>query len=143
MRILAALAAYLIFVHIGSDILGFLGLDIGEDFGMSYLSGATNFSISGIAVSFVIGFIAAAILIILDEDGIALFLAGAFWVYQIYGDYDDMAKSLGWLGFFLLTLDNIIKLATLIITNAMKENLLSFYRDIKRNSDDNNSPPEI
>ena len=139
MRILAGLAVYFIFVFLGTDILGLLGLDVGNDYGMS-ISGEQNFSITGAATSFVIGLIAATALIILDEDGIGIFLVVAYWLYQIYGDHDDVKKLFGWLGFLIITLDNIIKLVTLAIISSAKDSIKKFYRELQNNSNDTLPP---
>ena len=126
MRLLISLAVYFIFVYLGTDILGLLGFDIGNDYGVSQLTGEMNISISGAIVSSIIGFIAATLLIILDEDEIGFAIAIFFWLYQIYGDYSEMTKFIGWIGFFLLTLDNIIMLATLVVANSIKDKLRRF-----------------
>ena len=126
MRLLISLAVYFIFVYLGTDILGWLGFDIGDDYGVSQLTGKMNISISGVVVSSIIGFIAATALIILDEDEIGFAIAIFFWLYQIYGDYSEMTKFIGWIGFFLLTLDNIIMLATLVAANSIKDKLRRF-----------------
>ena len=142
MRIVISLAVYFIFVYLGSDILEWLGLNLGDDYGISQLTGKINISISGAIVSSIIGFIAAAALIILDEDEIGFIIAIFFWLYQIYGDYSEMTKFIGWIGFFLLTLDNIIMLATLVAANSIKDKLRRFFRNLKRNSNDL-PPPEL
>ena len=126
MRLLISLAVYFIFVYLGTDILGWLGFDIGDDYGVSQLTGKMNISISGVVVSSIIGFIAATLLIILDEVEIGFAIAIFFWLYQIYGDYSEMTKFIGWIGFFLLTLDNIIMLATLVAANSIKDKLRRF-----------------
>ncbi|MBR1859008.1 MAG: hypothetical protein IJ797_05900 [Selenomonadaceae bacterium] len=142
MRLLISLVVYFVFVYLGTDILGLLGFDIGDDYGVSQFTGKMNISISGVIVSSIIGFIAATALIILDEDEIGFAIAIFFWLYQIYGDYSEMTKFIGWIGFFLLTLDNIIMLATLVAVNSIKDNLRSFFRNLKRDSDDF-PPPEL
>ena len=142
MRLLISLAVYFIFVYLGTDILGWLGFDIGDDYGVSQLTGKMNISISGVVVSSIIGFIAATLLIILDEVEIGFAIAIFFWLYQIYGDYSEMTKFIGWIGFFLLTLDNIIMLATLVAANSIKDKLRRFVWDLKRDSDDF-PPPEL
>ena len=136
MRILISLAVYFILVYLGSDILGLLGLDIGDDYGVSQLSGKMNITIAGAMVSCIIGLIAATALILLDKAGSGLFWAAIFWLYQIYGDYSEMTKYIGWIGFFLLTLDNIIMLLTLVIVNIAKDKLRDFIWKLKRKSDD-------
>ncbi|MBR1398019.1 MAG: hypothetical protein IJ563_10880 [Selenomonadaceae bacterium] len=142
MRLLISLVVYFVFVYLGTDILGLLGFDIGDDYGVSQFTGKMNISISGVIVSSIIGFIAATALIILDEDERGFAIAIFFWLYQIYGDYSEMTKFIGWIGFFLLTLDNIIMLATLVAVNSIKDNLRSFFRNLKRDSDDF-PPPEL
>ena len=136
MRILIGLVVYFVFVYLGTDILGLLGLDIGDDYGVSQLSGKMNISITGAVVSCIIGLIAATALILLDKDGTGLFWAAIFWIYQIYGDYSEMTKTIGWIGFLLLTLDNIIMLITLMVVNAAKDKLQHFIWKLRRNSSD-------
>ena len=136
MRILIGLVVYFVFVYLGTDILGLLGLDIGDDYGVSQLSGKMNITIAGAVVSCIIGLIAATALILLDKDGSGLFWAAIFWLYQIYGDYSEMTKYIGWIGFLLMTLDNIIMLITLFMVNVAKDKLRHFIWKLRRPSDE-------
>ena len=128
MRIMAGLAVYFVFVYLGNDLLSLLGIDLGEDYGLSYMSGKTNFSVSGAAVSCIIGVISAIALIILDEDGIGVGIAVIYWIYSIYSDYGELSKVVGFIGFLIVTLDSIIMLSTLLGVNAMKDSIRKSFK---------------
>ncbi len=123
MRIISGLVVYFVLVYLGNDLLGLLGIDLGEDYGISYLSGKTNFSVSGAVVSCIIGVLGAVALIMLDEDGMGVGIAAIYWMYSIYSDYSELSKVVGFIGFLIVTLDSIIMLLTLLGVSAMKDSI--------------------
>lgn len=91
-----------------------VGLGIGDAYGVSYFSGV-NISISGAFVSCVLSLVSAVVLMVLDENGIAFFIACAYWIWQMWDDYGEMAQMGGIVSYLLVSLESVIMLIGLFL----------------------------
>lgn len=131
MRIIVCLVVYFILANAGDSILDALGMGIGDAYGPGYFS-AGNIGLSGVIVSSVLSFISATVLVLLDEDSIAFFIACAFWVWQIWEDYGDRAELGGTIFFVIYTLENIIMLVGLVIMYSVRVKMKNLHSSWKK-----------